>query len=73
MEKMGKHIKRNNVVILTVFFELDRIIAFVTVKDKKTFSTYNTRFNMFIKMLNLFEIQFIRYLAVKTGPDLLIA
>ena len=52
---MGKHTKRNNIVILAILFELDRIVAFVTVKDKKTFSTLSTRFNMLIKVLDLFQ------------------
>ena len=51
---MGKHTERNNVVILTVLFKLDRVMAFITVKNKKTFNTFNTRFNMLIKMFNLF-------------------
>ena len=54
MGGMGRHTERNNIVILAVFFELDRVVAFITVKDKKTFSTFSTRFNMFIKILNLF-------------------
>ena len=73
MEGMGRHIERNNVVILTVLFELDRVVAFVTVKDKKTFGAFSTRFNMLVKVLDLFQTQFVRCLAVRTGPDPLIA
>ena len=54
MEEINRHIKRNNVVILTVLFELDYVIAFVTLKNKKTFNTFNTYFNMLIEMFNLF-------------------
>ena len=52
---MGKHTKRDNVVILAILFELDRIIAFVTVKDKKTFGTFSTRLNMLVKVLDPFQ------------------
>ena len=52
---MGRHIKRNNVVILAILFELNRIVAFVTVKDKKTFGTFSTRPSMLVKVLDSFQ------------------
>ena len=55
MGGMGRHTERNNVVILTVLFELDRVVAFVTVKDKKTFGTLSTRPSMLIEMFNPFQ------------------
>ena len=55
MEGMGRYTERNNVVILAILFELDRVVAFVTVKDKKTFGTLSTRFSMFVKVLDPFQ------------------
>ena len=52
---MGRHTERNNVVVLTVLFELDRVVAFVTVKDKKTFGTLSTRPSMLIKVFSSFQ------------------
>ena len=52
---MGRHTERNNVVVLTVLFELDRVVAFVTVKDKKTFGTLSTRPSMLVKVLDPFQ------------------
>ena len=52
---MGRHTKRNNVVILTVLFELDRVMAFVTVKNKKTFGTLSTRPSMLVKVFDSFQ------------------
>ena len=54
VKKINKYIKRNNIVILAIFFEFNRIIAFVTVKDKKAFSTFRMRFDIFIEIFNLF-------------------
>ena len=52
---MSRHTKRNNVVILTVLFKLDRVVAFVTFKDKKTFGTLSTLPSMLVKVLDPFE------------------
>ena len=51
---MGKYIKRNNIIILVIFFEFDRMVAFVTVKNKKALNTFRTRFDMLIEIFNLF-------------------
>ena len=55
VKRINKYIKRNNVVILIILFKFDQIITFVTVKNKKTFGTFSTRFNMLVKVFNLFE------------------
>ena len=55
MGGMGRHTERNNVVILAILFELDRVVAFVTVKDKEAFNTFRTRSGMLIKMFNPFQ------------------
>ena len=47
-------IKRNNIIILAIFFKFNRIIVFVTVKNKKAFSTFRTRFGILIEIFNLF-------------------
>ena len=51
---ISRHIKRNNIIILVIFFEFNRIIAFVTVKNKKTFSIFRIRFGILIEIFNLF-------------------
>jgi hypothetical protein len=51
---MGKHIKRNNIIFFAIVFESFKIIAFITIKNKKAFYTFCLAFSMLIKMLNLF-------------------
>ena len=54
VEGISKHIKHNNIIILVIFFEFDRIIAFITVKNKKALGIFRTRFGIFIKIFNIF-------------------
>ena len=35
--RMGRHTKRNNVVVVAVGLEICRMVAFVTIEDKETF------------------------------------
>ena len=51
---MGRHIKRDNIIILAVFFEFDRMVAFVTVENKKALGAFRTRSGMLIEIFNLF-------------------
>ena len=51
---IGRYIKRNNIVILIIFFEFDRIMAFVIIKDKKALSSFCTSYSMLIEMFDPF-------------------
>ena len=54
VRKISRYIKRNNIIILIIFFEFNRIVIFVTVKNKKTFNAFRMRFDMLIEIFNLF-------------------
>ena len=53
IKRIGRHTKRNNVVIVAVSLEICRMVAFVTIEDKKTFKSLCTLFYMLVKVLNL--------------------
>ena len=55
MGGMSRHTERDIVIILTVLFELDRVVAFVTVENKEALNTFRTRPSVLIKVFNPFQ------------------
>ncbi len=47
---MGRHAERNNVVGLAVIFEVDRVVAFVTVEDEQSIYSLRTMLGRLVKM-----------------------
>ena len=53
MRRMSRHTKRNNVVLLAIELEIDRVMALVAIDDEKTILSNSTRFGVLVKVLNL--------------------
>ena len=64
IKRIGKHIKRNNIVIVAVGLEICRMVTFVTIEDKETFKFFCTLFYMLIEMLNSIQAYVIRNLFI---------
>ena len=52
IKRISRYIKRNNVVIVAISFEICRMVAFVTIENKKTLKSLCTLFYMLVKVLN---------------------
>ena len=70
--RMGRHTKRNNVVVVAVGLEICRMVAFVTIEDKETFRSLCTLFCMLVEMLNPIQAYIIRNLSIFRNSQLLI-
>jgi hypothetical protein len=46
-----RHIDSNNLILLIVLLECERVIALIAVDNKKLISTYNSSLCMLIKVL----------------------
>ena len=70
--RMGRHTKRNNVVVVAVGLEICQMVAFVTIEDKETFRSLCTLFCMLVEMLNPIQAYVIRNPSIFRNSQLLI-
>ena len=66
---MRRHTKCENIILLTIELEIDRVVALVAVKDEKAILTFRTRFRMNIEMFNPIYANCIRSPSVITHGD----
>ena len=62
--RMGRYIKYNNVIRLIETFEVDRVVAFVAVKDKQLIYSFCIALSSLVEMFQLIEANLIYYLAI---------
>ena len=68
--RTGRHTKRNNVVVVAVGLEICRMVAFVTIENKKTFKSLCTLICMLVEMLNPIQAYVIRNLSIFRNSQL---
>ena len=70
---MSKYAENQNIIIFAMSFKSIQIMAFITVKNKKSIYIFCARFYMLIKVFYLIYTQFIIYLTVIAKFNFLIA
>ena len=73
MRRMSKYIKNQNIIIFAMNFKSIRIIALVTIKNKKLIYIFYARFCVLIEIFYLIHIQLIIYLIIIINSNLPIA
>ena len=73
IRRMSRHVKNQNIVIFVMGFKSIRMMALMTVKNKKSIYTLRARFYVLIEMFYLIHIQLIICLTVIANSNLLIA
>ena len=73
MRRMSRHTKSQNIIILAINLKSIRIMALVTVKNKKLIYTLCARFYVLIKMFYLIHTQLIIYPTIIANSNLPIA
>jgi hypothetical protein len=48
---VGRHAESDNLILLTVLLEIERVVALIAVDNKQLMSAYNSPFYMLIKVL----------------------
>jgi hypothetical protein len=51
MQRVRRHIKSNNLIILAVLLEFEQVIALIAVDNKQLISANNSPFYIFVKVL----------------------
>jgi len=51
---VGRHVERDNVVLLAVELEVGRVVAAMAVEDKEAMNPDCSSFGMLVEVLNLF-------------------
>ena len=52
MRGMGRHTERDDIVELTIFLKLIRMVTLMTIEDQEAITTYSSKPSMLFKMLN---------------------
>ena len=73
MRRMSRYAENQNIIIFAINFKSIRIIAFVTIKNKKSIYILRARFCVLIEMFYLIHIQLIIYLTIIINSNLPIA
>ena len=73
IRRINRHAKNQNIIILAVNLKFIRIMALVTVKNKKLIYIFRARFYVLIKIFYSIHIQLIIYLIIITNFNLPIA